>query len=194
MTYKRYRFFCMLKGLACGVVLLASSGAYAGGGAYLYNATASAEDAGQVSGEFQHSLARYHESDLNGAKPIVWTGENGEFAGENVAIQESSENDLTGRTTSNLEAGIGMGVTPLFDTYGVLRTGSNNNQSTYAVLGFRADEMIMDDADTVESSEDVRLSYGFGVNKSSSNFEYMMSMDEGSKDISAIGMRFTSEF
>lgn len=194
MTNKGFRISRMLKGVAGFVILLVSSSAYAGSGAYLYNATAPAEDADQVSGEFQHSLASYHESEFNGAKPIVWTGEYGEFAGESVAIQESSENDLTGRTTSNLEAGIGMGVTPLFDSYGVLRTGSNNNQSTYAVLGFRADEMIMDDADTVESSDDVRLSYGFGVNKSSSNFEYMMSMDEGSKDISAIGMRFTSEF
>lgn len=193
MTYKRDRFLRMLKGVAGGVVLLASSGAYAGSGAYLFNATAPSEDAEQVSGDFQHSLVSYHESGLNGAKPIVWTGEYGELVSENVAIQESSVNDLTNRSTSNMEAGIGMGVTPLFDTYGVLRT-SSNNKSTYAVLGFLADEMILDDADTVEGSEDVRLSYGFGVNKSSSNFEYMMSMDEGSKDISAIGMRFTSEF
>lgn len=188
MTNKGFRFSCMLKGLAGGVILLASSGAY------LYNATAWAQDADQFSGEFQHTLVNYHESELNGAKPILWTGEYGELVSENVAIQESSVNDLTGRSTSNMEAGIGMGVTPLFDSYGVLRTGSNNNQSTYAVLGFLADEMILDDPDTVESDNDVKLSYGFGVNKSSFNFEYMMAVDEGRRDISAIGMRFTSTF
>jgi hypothetical protein len=184
----------MLKVLVGGVVLLMSSGVYADSGDYLYNSSSPAVDADQVSGEFQHTLASYHESGSNGAKPIVWTGEYGDLASESVAIKESSLNDLTDRNTSNLEAGIGMGVTPLFDSYGVLRTSSNNDQSTYAVLGFLSDEMVMDDADTVESRNDGKLSYGFGVNKSSFNFEYMMSMDEQIKDISAVGMRFTSEF
>ena len=184
----------MFKGFAGGVVILTSCSAYAGSEDYPYNATASAEDFNQVSGEFQYTLASYYESGLNGANPIVWTGEYGEPDGENVAIQGSPANDLTGRSTSNMDAGIGMGVTPLFDNYGVLRTSSNNDQSTYVVLGFLADEMILDDADILESSDDLDLSYGFGVNKSLFNFEYMMSVDEGRKDISAIGMRVTSEF
>jgi len=194
MTYKRCRFSHMLKGLVGGVVLLMSSGVYAGSVDYLYNSSSPVVDADQVSAEFQLTLASYHESGLNGAKPIVWTGEYRELPSENVAIEESPLNELLDRKSNNLEAGIGMGVTPLFDTYGVLRTGSNNDQSTYAVLGFLADEMVMDDADTLESGKDGKLSYGFGVNKSSFNFEYMMSMDEQRKDISAVGMRFTSEF
>lgn len=194
MTYKGCRFSRMLKCLTGGFVLLASSGVYADSGDYLHNPGSPAVDPDQVSGEFQHTLASYHESGSNGVKPIAWTGEYGELASENMATQESLLNDLPDRKTNNLGAGIGMGVTPLFDTYGVVRTSSNNDQSTYAVLGYLSDEMLMDDAGTVESENDGKLSYGFGVNKSSFNFEYMMSLDEQRKDISAVGMRFTSEF
>jgi hypothetical protein len=194
MNYKRYRYSHMLKGLVGGVVLLMSSGIYADSGDYLYNSSSPAVDADQVSGGFQYTLASSQASGLNGAKPVVWTGEYGKLSSESVAIQESPVNDLLDRKTNNLEAGIGMGVTPLFDTYGVVRTSSNNDQSTYAVLGYLSDEMLMDDAGTVESENDGKLSYGFGVNKSSFNFEYMMSLDEQRKDISAVGMRFTSEF
>jgi hypothetical protein len=194
MNYKLCRFSRMLKGLIGGVVLLTSSGVCAGSGAYLYNSTSSAVDADQASREFQHTLASYHEKGLNGAKPIVWVGEYGELTSENVAIEERSVNDFLERKRSTVETGIGMGVTPLFDTYGVFRTSSNNDQSTYVVLGFISDEMVIDEAGTLDSTSDSGLSYGFGVNKSSSNFEYMMSMDEESYDVSAVGLRFTSEF
>ena len=194
MNYKLCRFSRMLKGLIGGGVLLMSSGVCAGSGAYLYNSTSSAVDADQASREFQHTLAGYHEKGLDGVKPIVWVDEYGEFTSENVAIEERSVNDFLERKRGTVETGIGMGVTPLFDTYGVFRTSSSNDQSTYVVLGFISDEMIMDEAGTSDSTNDSGLSYGFGVNKSSSNFEYMMSMDEDGYEVSAVGLRFTSEF
>jgi hypothetical protein len=194
MNYRLCRFSRVLKGLIGGVVLLTSSGVYAGSGAYLYSSTSSAVDAGQASREFQHTLVSYHENGLNGAKPIVWVGEYRELTSENLAIEERSVNDFLHRKRSAVETGIGMGVIPLFDTYGVFRTSSNNDQSTYVVLGFTSDELATDETGTLNSTSDSGLSYGFGVNKSSFNFEYMMSMDDESYEVSAVGLRLTSEF
>jgi hypothetical protein len=52
----------------------------------------------------------------------------------------------------------------------------------------------MDEAGTLDGRDDSGFSYGFGVNNTSSNFEYMMSVNQGNYEVSAIGMRFTSEF
>ncbi len=194
VSCKLCRFSPMLKDLIAAVVLLTSSGVYAGGGAYLYDSTSSAVDADQASREFQHSLVSYHENEMNGAKPILLVGEYGVLTSENEAIEERSVNDFLDRKRSTVETGIGMGVTPLFDSHGVFRTSSNNDQSTYAVLGFIADKLALDEAGTSDSVDDNGLSYGFGVNKSSFNFEYMMSMDNESYEVSAVGLRFTSEF
>jgi hypothetical protein len=76
----------------------------------------------------------------------------------------------------------------------VIRASSNHDKSTYVALGFIADELTMDEAGTSDSRDESAFSYGFGVNSSSSNFEYMMSVDQENRDVTAIGMRFTSEF
>jgi hypothetical protein len=52
----------------------------------------------------------------------------------------------------------------------------------------------MDEVDKSDSRKDSGFSYGFGVNNSTSNFEYMMSVDQENYEVSAIGMRFISEF
>jgi hypothetical protein len=52
----------------------------------------------------------------------------------------------------------------------------------------------MDEAGTSDGRDDNRFSYGFGVNNSISNFEYMMSVDQGNYEVSAIGMSFISKF
>jgi len=87
-----------------------------------------------------------------------------------------------------------MGVAPLFDTYGVIRARSSQDKSTYIALGFISDELTMDAATTSENRDKEAFSYGFGVNSSSSNFEYMMSLDQEINGVSAVGMRFTSVF
>ena len=38
------------------------------------------------------------------------------------------------------------------------------------------------------------LSYGFGVNGTSSSFEYMMSVDQENNGVAAVGLRFMSVF
>ena len=194
MKYKLSRLSLILTSLIGGVVLLASSGVYAGSGAYLYSSPSLAADEAQASGGFQHTLASYHEDGFDGAKPIAWVGKYGQLTNENVTIEESSVDASLDRRSSALGAGIGMGVTPLFDTYGVFRTSSNHDNSTYVALGFISDELTMDEAGTSDSRDDSGFSYGFGVNNSSSNFEYMMSVDQDNYEVSAIGMRFISEF
>lgn len=147
----------------------------------------------RASGAFQYTVASYHEDGVDGAKPGAWVGNYGQLANENVALEEKSVDDSLD-SSSAPGTSIGMGVTPLFDTYGVIRASSNHDKSTYVALGFISDELTMDEAGTSDGRDESAFSYGFGVNSSSSNFEYMMSVDQENRDVTAIGMRFTSEF
>jgi hypothetical protein len=194
MKYKLSRLSLILSGLIGGVVLLASSGVYAGNEAYLYSSPLLAADEDQASGAFQYTVASYHEDGVDGAKPGAWVDNYGQLTYENVALEEKSVDDSLDSSSSAPGTGIGMGVTPLFDTYGVIRASSSHDKSTYVALGFIADELTMDEAGTSDSRDKNAFSYGFGVNSSSSNFEYMMSVDQENNGVSAVGMRFTSEF
>jgi hypothetical protein len=153
--------------------------------AFLYSSPSLAADEDRVSEGFQYSLVTYQEDGHDEAKPVAWTGKYRQFTNENVIMD---------RRSSDVEAGIGFGVAPLFGTYGVFRTATNHNKSTYVALGFMVDEMTMDEAATSDDMSDSGLSYGIGISKPSFNIEYMMSMDEGNYEISAIGLGFISEF
>jgi hypothetical protein len=179
MKYKPCRLSLILAGLIGGVVLLASSGVYADNG---------------TSGEFQYTPVTYLDYGFDQARSTAWMGKYGQLTNENVTNEEKAIDDSLVRRSSAQETGIGMGVTPLFDTYGVFRTSSNHKQSAYLALGFISDELTMDEADTSDNRANSGFSYGFGVNNSSSNFEYMMSVDQENYEVSAIGMRFISEF
>jgi len=193
MKYKQTRLAHMLTGLIGGVVLLASSGVYAGNETYVDSSPSLAADDDQTSGAFEYTVLSYHEDELERTKPGALLDNDGQLTYENLAVEDKTVDDsLDGSSTPG--AGIGMGVTPLFDTYGVIRASSSHDKSTYLALGFIADELTMDEADTLDSGDKNALSYGFGVNGSSSNFEYMMSVDQENTGVSAVGMRFTSEF
>ena len=193
MQYKPFRIPLILTGLVGGAVLLASSGVYAGNEDYLYSSPSLAADEDRASGAFQYTVISYYEDGVDGAKPGAWVCNDGQLANENVALEEKSVNDSLDSNSAS-GTGIGMGVTPLFDTYGVIRASSSHDKSTYLALGFISDGLTMDEDDTSDSRDESAFSYGFGVNSSSSNFEYMMSLDQENRDVTAIGMRFTSEF
>ncbi len=150
--------------------------------AFLYSSPSLAADEDRVYEGFQYTLATYHVDGYDAAKPAAWTGKYSQFANENVTMDRRRS-----------DRGIGFGVAPLFGTYGVFRT-SNRDRSTYLALGFIVDEMTMDEAGTSNIRGDSGLSYGIGISKPSFNIEYMMSVDEGNYEISAIGLGFTSEF
>jgi hypothetical protein len=193
MKYKPSRLPLILTSLIGGVVLMASSGVYAGNDAYLHSSPPLAADEEQASGAFQYTLVSFIEDELDRAKPGAWEDNYGQLKDENVVLEEKSVDDSQDSTWTP-GVGIGMGVTPLFDTYGVIRASSSHNKSTYLALGFISDEWTMDEADTSDSRDKNELSYGFGVNSESSNFEYMMSVDQEDNGVSAVGMKFTSEF
>ena len=134
------------------------------------------------------------ENGFDGAKQTSWAGKYEQLTNEDVAIEERSVDDWLDRRSSTLGKGVGMGVTPLFDTYGVFRTSGSHDKSTYVALGYISDELTMDEAGTSDSRDDNGFSYGFGVNNSTSNFEYMMSVDQENYEVSAIGMSFISKF
>ena len=162
---------------------------------FLYSSSSLATDQDRASGELQYTLVSYHENGFDGVKQTAWVGEYGQLTNEIVTIEEKSVDDWFDRRSSTLGTGIGVGVTPLFDTYSVFRTSSNNDKPTYFVLGFISDELTMDEAGAQDGGNDSVFSYGFGVNRStSSNFEYMMSLGQENYQISAIGISFISEF
>jgi hypothetical protein len=162
--------------------------------AFLYSSSSLAADQDRYSVGFQYTLVSDHDNGFDGAKPAAWVDKDGALINEIVIIEKTPVNDWLDRTSSTPETGIGVGVVPMFDSHAVFRTGSNHDKSTYVVLGFVSDELIMDEAGTLDSRDDSVFSYGFGVTDSVSNFEYMMSMDQNNYEISAIGMSFISEF
>jgi hypothetical protein len=179
MKCKRSNFRCLVIGLIGIAVISASGGVYAGNGAQE---------------TFHYVPASYHGDEISEAKPAASVSDYGLFEDKYMAGEEISVDDWLDHGSNAPGTGIGMGVAPLFDTYGVFRTSGNHGKSTYLALGYIADELAMDEADTSDSREVSGFSYGFGVNNSTSNFEYMMSMDEENLEVSAIGMRFISEF
>jgi hypothetical protein len=153
--------------------------------ALLYSSPLLAVDEDRASEGFQYTLVTYHEDGFDRAKPTTWVDEYGQFTNENATID---------RRRSVQETGFGLEVTPLFGTYGVFRTSSTHDKSTYIALGFISDELAMDEAGTSDRMNDSGFFYGFGVNNPSFNFEYMMSVSEENYEVSAIGLSFTSEF
>ena len=193
MKYKPSRLPIILIGLIGGVVLLASSGAHAGNEAYLYSSPSLAANEDQTPEAFQYTVISYHDDMVDGAKPGALVDDHGQHTYENLVLEEKSV-DGSQDASSTPGTGVGMGVAPLFDTYGVIRASSSHDKSTYVALGFISDELTMDEDDTSDSRGKNEFSYGFGVNSSSSNFEYMMSVDQENNGVSAVGMRFISEF
>jgi hypothetical protein len=194
MKNKLSRLLLILTGLIGAAALLASSGVYAGSGENFYSSPSLVAGEDRAPEGFQYTLASYHEDEFDGAKSTAWMGKDGQLVNENVTIEERSVDDWLSHRSSAQGTEFGLGVTPLFGSYGVVRAGGSSNKSTYVALGFIADELTMDETGTSNSRDDNSFSYGFGVNNSSSNFEYMMSVDQENHDVSAIGIRFTSEF
>ena len=158
----------------------------------LHSSPSLAADTGRATEGFQHTSIAYHEDGIDRAKPIARMSNYAQLTNINLTIQEQSSDDSLANG-SNPGTSIGLGTAPWFGTYGVIRTNSNPN-STYVALGYVSDELTIDETNTFDSRDERNFSYGFGFNGSSSNFEYMMSVDEASYGVSAIGMRFTSAF
>ena len=191
MKYRLCRLSLMLTGPIGGVLLLACSVIYAGDEAYLYSSSSLAADEDRASGAFQYTVVSDHEGEFDATKPGAWVDNYGQLSFDNEAVEETA---VALDSINTPATDIGMGVAPLFDTYGVIRASNSHDKSTYIALGFISDELTMDAADTLDSRDKNAFSYGFGVNGSSSNFEYMMSVDQQNKAVSAVGIRFTSAF
>lgn len=150
--------------------------------------------------EFWHPPASYQETGFDRAKPTApmagydWLSGDDRLTDEGSVVERKSMNAWLDRGSGNPGAGIGVGVVPLFDAYGVYRTRSNHKKPAYIALGYISDELILDDAALADSVDDSGFSIGFGVKDSSFSFEYMMSVDEADYDVSTIGMGFISKF
>jgi hypothetical protein len=162
--------------------------------AFLYSSSAFAVDEGRASEGFQYALATYHEDGFDDGRPIAWKGKYGQPANVSMTTEEGSPDYSPDRKASVQVTNIGFGVAPYYASHGVFRTSSSDDKSTYIAVGFVIDELAEDEAGLSGSRDDNTFSYGFGINNSSYNIEYMMSVDESNLDLSAISVGFTSAF
>jgi len=153
-----------------------------------------AADEDRASNGFQTNLTTYHEDGFDEGKPVPWVGNNGQLTNLGLTTEGKLKNGSLGRTKSLIETYIGPGVAPLFGTYSVLRTNGKQDGSSYVAFGFNLDEWVRDEADRSYSGNNSDLSFGFGVNNTLFNIEYMMYVSEESNEISAISLGYISEF
>jgi len=164
----------------------------------LYSPTSFAADQGPSDVEFPytpvtHSENRLHEP-RHEPKPVALS------AGYQATIQDDTVADKFGAESSeNIRAGrsdvdVDLNVDHLYGTYGVFQARSDSNASTYLAFGFTLDEFTEDNPEITDDRDGMGLSYGFGITQESFKLEYMMYMDEGSTDISTIGLGLVSEF
>jgi hypothetical protein len=162
--------------------------------ALFYSSSSLAVGEDPASDRFQYTPATYHVEGFGEAKANAWISLYGQFKHENTAIEEVKIEESFEDTKSALGPRIGMEIAPLFGTYGVFRSSITNDRSTYLAIGITADELLLDEADRLESRNDSEFSYGFGVNNSSYNIEYMMYMDKENSGVTAFSVGFISEF
>jgi hypothetical protein len=144
-----------------------------------------------ASDRFQYTPTTYHVDGFG--KANAWVGLYGQFNYENAIEEIKAEESLESRKNA-LGMGIGLEVAPLFGTYGVFRTSIKEDESTYVAVGITADELFRDETEILDSRYDSEFSYGFGINNSSYNIEYMMYMDQENYEVTAISLGFVSEF
>ena len=162
--------------------------------ALLYSSSSMAADEDQAANRFQNNLITYSEDGYDEKKPISWVDESGQLTNSNLTTEEKSINVLLDRNRNDMGTQFGPGVALLFGTHGVLRTSGEQDGSSYVALGINLDELTRDEADTSYRWSDRDLSFGFGVNNSSSKIEYMMYVNEENYDISAISLGYISAF
>ena len=162
--------------------------------AFLYSSPSLAASDGLASDRFQDTPVTYHEGEFDGAKANIWVEVYGQSNNENTTIEAIKAEELLESRKSALGPSIGLEVAPLYGTYGIFRTSIMNDESTYLAVGITADELSLDETDSLDSRDGGEFSYGFGVNNSSYNIEYMMYMDEENYGVSAISLGFISEF
>jgi len=162
--------------------------------ALFYSSSSLAVGEGPASDLSQYTPATYHVDGFGEASANAWVSLYRQYEDENTTIEEVNIEKALASRESALGTGIGLEVAPLFGTYGVFRTSITSDKSTYVAVGVTADELFMDEADSLEDRDDHEYSYGFGVNTSSYNIEYMMYMDEESSGVAAFSVGFISEF
>jgi hypothetical protein len=162
--------------------------------AFLYSSSSMAADEARVTNRIQNNLITYHEDGYDEKKPISWAGKYEQLTNVNLTTEEKSINDSPDRNRSDMETYIGPEVSPLFGTYSVFRTCGKQDGSSYLALGFNFDESTRDEAETSYNSDERDLSFGFGVNNSSFNIEYMMYVNEENYEITAISLGLISAF
>ncbi len=162
--------------------------------AFLYSAPSFAVEESPAFEGTLYPVAAYHEDQFYRAGPTAWNGHDRLYGNEWVKIEAEALHYSLDREAGAWETSIGMGLAPYYTGHGVFRTRSSGDEATYIAIGFVLDELIDEETSISDSRSDSALSYGFGVNRSSYNIEYMMSLDEEDFDLSTVSVGFSTEF
>ena len=130
------------------------------------------------------------EASLNEPQPSVVSTH------ETVVEEPSSESlkdKLLNHESDSQTDNIGMSEVPQFESHGVIRSEAKDN-TPYLMLGYNPGDLVSEVDETTVDQNDNGFAYGIGVNKDSSNIEYMMQVDQDDYSTESIGIRFTSKF
>jgi hypothetical protein len=153
---------------------------------------------------FSYSLVEYQdeaiESDEVESTAVI--GRFGHFFYDNFSVEgrlgDGFQSDrLLARTDSgddfNLE--LDVEVDYLLGAYGLLHFNSGNDISYYGILGYTRIKLIGESNSSISVVEDESgLSYGFGVDIYTFNFEVIQYLDEDDFDIFGLSVGFTVDF
>ncbi len=162
--------------------------------ALLYSTSALAADDARTTNRIQQNLITYQEDGYGEMKPVFQTGKFEQLTKTNLMTDENTISESPVPNRSSLATNIRPGVSPLFGTYNVFRTNGNQDGSSYVTLGFNFDELTGDEAETSFDNDESDLSFGFGIDNSSFNIEYLIYVNEENYEPSAISLGFVSAF
>lgn len=163
--------------------------------AILCSPMVSASNPGPSQAEFPYTQVNYSENRFHKPDPAPLSAGNTQVTSHRATVDDQFGAESPAKIrTGKSDVDVGLDVDHFYGTYGVLQARTGSNASTYLAFGFTLDEFTEDNPNFEQDDNGMGLSYGFGVTQESFKLEYMMYMDEGSNDISTIGIGLVSEF
>ncbi len=137
------------------------------------------------------SQVAYEDEDFaEEANPTALTGRYGYFFRDDFAAESRLGFGLGDDTAG---PGVDVEVDKIYGIYALYHL-RQNNLSFYGVLGLSRGDLTINQSGTSDSEDESSLSYGFGVEIKSLSFEYMMYLDQGALEVSAISLGYSHDF
>ena len=158
--------------------------------AFFYNSPSFAAGQGESYGGLQYAIVEVDFDGIGDVEPTALVGKLGHFFNDNIAIE--------GRLGIGLQDddifGVDVEIDSLFGVYGVFHASSSSETTFYGVLGYTDAEAEFSGPGGSAEGDESSFSFGFGVNISGLNIEYMSYIDEDDTDATAISIGYVTRF